>query len=48
MEMHILAVAHYWLITANPDRVLNETANQYQEDMKQDSSDEGNNIGNDE
>ena len=46
--MHIIAPILYWLITANPDKVLNENADQRQEDRKQDSTDEENNIENDE
>ena len=34
--------------SADPDKVLNETANQRQEDRKQHSTDEQNNIENDE
>ena len=34
--------------SANPNKVLNETVNQCQEDRKKHSTDEENNIGNDE
>ena len=47
-KMHIIAAIHYWLITTNPDKVLNETPNQCQEDRKQNSTDEENDIENDE